>query len=389
MSKFTKKEILAILTAFGVAKPDTPINTLERIQNFHPPEFARIISLKYFGQQYFILLDNQADNQLDFIFSKLQSATKITNYQILEPLDSNNTKPYALPYKGKDCYLLKPTQPSGLRLDLFLVNQYPDKSRSLWQKHIKLGHVLVDNQICLSSKRLITSTNKVTLNLPVTNPVKPINIKLLYLDDNIIVIDKPTGVLSHAKGVLSNEYTVADFFKQYTSYQLDGNRPGIVHRLDRDTSGVMIGARNQATAKLLQEQFANQTAQKEYVAITASIPKNRQARLELPIARDPKNPKTFRIDRNGKMSLTNYEVLETVNHYALIKLTPLTGRTHQLRVHLAYLNCPIVGDRFYGQPDQRLYLHAQKLTITVPGFGKKTFTSPLPTSFKDFLESKK
>lgn len=386
MSKFTKKEILIILNAFGVTEPDALINTLGRVQHFRPPEFARIISFKYTGQQYFILMDNQANSQLDFIFSKLQLATRIPNYQILTPTNHNSSNQYAFSYKGKDCYLAQPTQISESRLDLFLADQYPDKSRSFWQKHIQLGHVLVNGKVCLSNKQAIKPTDNVSLALPKTNTVEAIDIKLLYLDDNVVVIDKPAGVLSHAKGALSDEYTVADFFKQYTDYQLDGNRPGIVHRLDRDTSGVMIGARNQPTAQLLQKQFANQTTQKEYIAITAQTPKNPQARLELPLGRDPKNPKTFRVDRNGKMSITNYQVLKTNYQQALIKLVPSTGRTHQLRVHLAYLNCPIVGDRFYGQPHQRLYLHAHKLTITIPNFGQKTFVSPLPKTFKDFFK---
>ena len=180
---------------------------------------------------------------------------------------------------------------------------------------------------------------------------------------------------------------MADFFKRYSTYALDTNRAGIVHRLDRDTSGVIIGARNNETANLLKKQFAKRLTKKTYIAITTSIPKLEKARIDLPIARNPKKPATFKVSSNGKVAITDYKVLKTNKNYALIELMPKTGRTHQLRVHLNYINCPILGDKVYGaKKADRMYLHAEKLEITIPNKGRMTFEAKLPKEFKDIFE---
>ena len=187
--------------------------------------------------------------------------------------------------------------------------------------------------------------------------------------------------MTHAKGALNDEFTVGEFFRRYSTYNADTNRPGIVHRLDRDTSGIMIGARNEETATMLQKQFADRKTKKTYIAITVGMPKNDAARIDLPIGRNPTAPSTFRVDAKGKSAITDYKVLQATDELAMLELRPYTGRTHQLRVHTKYMNTPILGDRVYGTAADRLYLHAKQLEITIPVGDRRTFEAPLPPEF--------
>src|SRR5690606_10034226 len=139
------------------------------------------------------------------------------------------------------------------RLDVLLAEQYPHLSRSTWQKHVKAGHVSVNGTVQTSPKHEVTDADAIAANTPDATDFSGHELPILYLDDNVIVVNKPAGVLTHAKGALNDEFTVAEFFRRYTTFGLETNRPGIVHRLDRDTSGVMIGARNPETAALLQK----------------------------------------------------------------------------------------------------------------------------------------
>jgi 23S rRNA pseudouridine1911/1915/1917 synthase len=209
---------------------------------------------------------------------------------------------------------------------------------------------------------------------------------VLYEDDDVIVINKPLGVLTHAKGALSDEFSVAEFMRTRTTDGADGNRPGIVHRLDRATSGVMIAAKTPEAKRFLQKQFQDRKAKKTYIALTSGQPKDPVATIKLPIERNPKKPQTFRVGPQGKPSETAYEVVEQTDNITMFRLKPVTGRTHQLRVHLAYLGCPILGDIFYdGKTADRLYLHAESLEITIPSRERMTFVAPLPPEFETKL----
>jgi 23S rRNA pseudouridine1911/1915/1917 synthase len=194
-------------------------------------------------------------------------------------------------------------------------------------------------------------------------------------------------VLTHSKGALNDEFTVADFFRRYTTNALDTNRPGIVHRLDRDTSGVIIGARNDETALLLKKQFADRTTKKQYAAVVDGKPKLAKALIDLPIGRNPSKPSQFRVDSKGKPAITAYEVLATNGTQSLLELRPKTGRTHQLRVHMQYIHTPIAGDRVYGAEDTatRLCLHAHSLEITIPTSKREIFTAPIPELFQEMV----
>jgi 23S rRNA pseudouridine1911/1915/1917 synthase len=269
-----------------------------------------------------------------------------------------------------------------MRLDAYMAEYWPEISRSVWQKYIAAGYVKVNGDVETSVKRNLDEDDEVTFELPDKPDHSQQTLPIIYQDDNVIVINKPVGVLTHSKGVLNDEFTTAEFFRQYTTYHLDTNRPGIVHRLDRDTSGVLIGARNDATATLLQKQFADRKTKKTYMAIVDGVPKEPRAVIDLPIGRNPSEPSTFRVDPKGKSAVTEYEVLATNDRQALVRLRPQTGRTHQLRVHMQYIGTPIHGDRVYGKkPADRLYLHAEQLEITIPKGDRRIFQAPLPVEF--------
>ncbi len=273
-----------------------------------------------------------------------------------------------------------------MRLDAYLAEYWPEYSRSTWQKYIEQGYVLVNGIVETSAKQQLSEDDIVTYNIPDAPDYSQQTLPVIYQDDNIIAINKPSGVLTHSKGALNEEFTVAEFFRPLTTYHQDTNRPGIIHRLDRDTSGVLIGARNDETAALLQRQFSDRKVKKTYVAVVDGVPKQHEALIDLPIGRNPKEPSMFRVDPGGKSAQTTYKVLASNGKLSLVELYPRTGRTHQLRVHMAYIGTPIHGDRVYGKPADRLYLHAKSLEITIPKGDRRTFEAPVPESFAKLVE---
>jgi RluA family pseudouridine synthase len=191
----------------------------------------------------------------------------------------------------------------------------------------------------------------------------------------------------HSKGAFNPEATVATFLQKYIT-DMEGERAGIVHRLDRATSGVIICAKTQDALSWLQKQFSQRKVKKTYMAIAMGGFQQKHAIIDMPIERNPKKPQTFRTGVNGKPAITEYEVVDSNKDMNLIKLSPQTGRTHQLRVHLSQLGHPILGDKFYGGPPaKRLFLHAQQLEITLPSRERKVFSSPLPQIFKRTMEN--
>lgn len=272
-----------------------------------------------------------------------------------------------------------------MRLDSYLAEYWPEYSRSQWQKYCKDGIVSVNNAIVTDPSIKLGEDDEVKIKLPKKQDFSTQTLPVIYEDNDVIVIDKPSGVLTHAKGAVSSEFSVAEFVKPKTTYKTDTNRPGIIHRLDRDTSGVIICAKNDEAAKMLQRQFSNRKVKKQYIAIIEGALKEDEAIIDLPIARNPKAPSTFRVDANGKPAQTKYKVLAADNKYSLVRLQPHTGRTHQLRVHMAHLGHPIVGDRVYGKDKERLMLHAKSLEVTLPGGKRKIFTSELPREFSDYF----
>lgn len=284
-----------------------------------------------------------------------------------------------------------------MRLDAYLAATYPDYSRSQLSQYITAGLVEINGCVIKKPSMAVDDGDEVVFHPPAKlNFADEITEfaqhNVVYMDDNVIVINKPAGMLVHAKGGIVPEFTVADFVRHYFDIEelnssQDNNRLGIVHRLDRATSGVMICARNLTTVSLLSRQFAERKTHKTYLAVTEKVPSEMSARIDLPIGRNLSQPSTFRVDGKGKPAITDYTVLRVnSDNTALIELKPQTGRTHQLRVHLAYLGCPILGDPVYGHGEygDRLMLHAYKLEITIPGVNggeRRVFIAEPPAEF--------
>jgi len=341
-----------------------------------------------------------------------------------------------------------------MRLDAYLAKRYPEFSRSVWQKYIQAGYVSINGKKAAKTA-MVSDESDICIDIPQSSQ-KPLDLPIIYEDDNVIVIDKPAGVLTHSKGALNDEFTVSDFIRTRSKGQVTrdkeppigsdpivvkntsigsdpielDNRFGIVHRLDRGTSGVMIGAKNEEVLKYLQRQFADRKVKKTYLAVVEktpdvlrhceakpkqssanekksgllrhSVPRNDNFVIDLPMGRNPRQPATFRVDPKGKPAVTNVKVLENYDDgTALVELKPQTGRTHQLRVHMAHIGAPIVGDSTYGPSEKRrvkseksnetapvdskasngarMMLHAAELEVTLPGGERRVFTSPPPS----------
>ncbi len=276
----------------------------------------------------------------------------------------------------------------GERLDVAIMESTHGLSRAFVQKLCKQGDILVNNEPVDQKYKLKTDDSihiDYDFNEPEHMPI--INLPILYEDDDCVVIEKPIGVLSHSKGNFNAEATVATWLHDRVT-GLSGDRAGIVHRLDRATSGVMICAKNPQAVSWLQKQFSQRKVKKTYIALVNGVITPEEAIIDMPIERNPKAPATFRVGANGKPAKTHYRVLKTSSDYTLLELTPETGRTHQLRVHLKKLGHPIVGDNMYGgEVAERLFLHALNLELTLPNKSRIKFTAKLPMVFKKKMAS--
>jgi 23S rRNA pseudouridine1911/1915/1917 synthase len=281
----------------------------------------------------------------------------------------------------------------GQRLDVLLAAAMPTISRAFVQKLCDEGKVTVQGQPSKNGYKVREGDIVMVDYDPSTQGVIPeIELPILYEDDTCVVMNKPGGVLTHSQGAATPEATVATFLRSKVAKDLAGERAGIVHRLDRATSGVILGAKTSKALSFLQKQFAQRKVKKTYVAIVAGHLKQKEAFIDMPIERNPKAPATFRVGANGKPAQTHYKVLQENKHASLVELKPETGRTHQLRVHLTHIGHPIIGDPLYGdgKHGDRLYLHALSLEITVPGKEggqRKTFTAPLPPEFNEYMKT--
>lgn len=267
------------------------------------------------------------------------------------------------------------------RLDTFLAEQFPAISRSFLQKLCSNDQVEVNGSPQKSGYR-ISPQDKINVlyDMASIDEIDDIELPIVYQDDDIIVINKPAGVISHARGRYWNEPSVASFVRQITGQQ--GERAGIVHRLDRATSGIMVCAKTTAAMKHLQLQFADRSVTKMYAAIVEGVLEPTAAIIDMAIERNPKAPSTFRVGPNGKTAQTEYHVRKADNGLSLLSLKPKTGRTHQLRVHLKHQGHPIVGDELYGgHKADRLYLHAESIELQLPSGSMKCFSASLPPEF--------
>ncbi len=265
----------------------------------------------------------------------------------------------------------EPEKPEKVRLDILMGEIFKSYNRSSLQKFIEFGFVTVDGEMAKKPNQKFERGVKIDLKIPDTMKNADLVPKVIYEDGNVVVLNKPAGLLSMAKGQYCPENTLE-------RYGL------LVHRLDRDTSGVVIMAKSPEVQTFLKKQFQDRKTHKTYYAIVSGRPKLDEAKIDLPLARDLKRPTTFRVDPNGKASETYYKVIKSDGEHSLVELRPTTGRTHQLRVHMKYLGHPILGDPVYGEEKaDRLYLHANKLEVTLPGGKRTTFEAKLPKEFTD------
>lgn len=387
MARLAIREIMNILRTYQLASEDDMLRSISNVFYSTPSPHHQLIDFLFNDQHYVCVIDGANDSETkgnQGIVDKYLSHQKAKI--ISNPLDNSTS---AMPYKAKSCYLFM-IEDVRMRLDQFLASKYSDKSRTMWQKIIKRGDVSVNDEIVKSPKMMIMPSDNIQIAKLDLQPVSKQSFEIIYQDNNVIAINKPAGILTHSKGSFNDEFTVADFFKQYSNYHLDTNRPGIIHRLDRDTSGIIIGALNDETASTLQRQFSERKTKKTYYAIVQGRPKLDKAVIDLPISRNPKKPSQFKVSPNGKSAVTQYEVIDTTGSLSLIKLQPTTGRTHQLRVHMEYIGTPILGDRVYSKkPSSRMFLHAYSLEITIPTSDRKIFTAKLPEEYKEFFNDER
>jgi len=273
------------------------------------------------------------------------------------------------------------------RLDMYVLSERPRLSRAFAAKLIDDGKVLVNGSTKKPGYK-VQDDDIITIDYDEStlDQIPSIDLPILYEDEYCMVINKPAGVLTHAQGELVTEATVATFLRGIAP-DMHGERAGIVHRLDRATSGVIVVAKNQSTLAFLQKQFADRTVRKTYMAIIQGHLKQAAAIIDMPIERNPKAPATFRVGPNGKPAVTQYKVISESERASLVELRPKTGRTHQLRVHMQQIGHPIIGDPLYGDGayGDRLYLHAHELSITLPNGESKVFKAPLPPEFEEYM----
>jgi len=377
--KVSVNDLLAILRRFDKADETRVPREIDQVTRAHPNAINQLVSFRFDRAYFHVLFDDTAEDREDYILKQIRIPKPYAVGAILENPTSDLTT-YGLPFKGKDTYLFQ-EQNHKKRLDVLLAERHPETSRSTWQKHIKAGNITVNDKPAKNAKQEVIDADSIAINIPAGTDFSQHELPIIYLDDDVIVVNKPAGILTHSKGALNDEFTVADFFRRYTTDGLDTSRPGIVHRLDRDTSGVIIGGRTPEACALLKAQFSERKAKKWYLAVVDGHPAESEAVIDLPIGRNPKAPSTFRVDSKGKAATTEYVVLKSQDKHSLVRLHPLTGRTHQLRVHMQYLRTPILGDRVYGKVSQRLYLHAYRLEITIKPGVRKTFNAPIPAAF--------
>ncbi|HAV42289.1 MAG TPA: RluA family pseudouridine synthase [Acidobacteria bacterium] len=287
------------------------------------------------------------------------------------------------------------------RLDLFLKDRLKKISRSKIQKAIKGGQVTVDGLTVKSGHKLKPGEVVEILTEESTPDIElepqEIKLNIIYEDSQVIVIDKPAGLTVHPgagqpRGTLVNGLV---FF--YPEIKNVGSplRPGIVHRLDKDTSGLMVVARTQAAYHSLRRQFEDRSVEKVYLGLAAGRFKDKKGIIDLPVGRHPAERQKMSVkSRKPRVAITRYEVLREFKHSTLLALKPLTGRTHQLRVHLSALGHPLLGDSRYGQTDEkkrkpgsRLFLHAFELSFEHPVKKERLkFRCPLPANLQEILD---
>ena len=284
----------------------------------------------------------------------------------------------------------------GERLDSLVAEHCDDLSRSTVKSLIEQGKILVNSQLSKASYR-VKEGDEIRVDIPEPKEIRlePQNLPLpiIYQDEDLVVVNKPKGMVVHpAKGNWDNTMVNALLYHVRDLSGINGElRPGIVHRLDKDTSGVMVVAKNDRAHRCLAEQIKEHSINREYLALVHGTIKENLGTIDAPIGRSKVDRKKMAVTGNGRSALTNYEVMERFKDYTLVKVQLLTGRTHQIRVHFAYIGQPVVGDPLYGPSKKHLgldsqALHAYRLGFIHPSSGEYLeFNSPMPDYFAKIL----
>ena len=297
---------------------------------------------------------------------------------------------------------------AGERLDRWLARVMPETSRARLQAVIAAGGVLVDGRAARPSLRL-KAGQSVSVRLPAPRPADPlaedIPITVVHEDRHLLVVDKPAGLVVHPGAGRASGTLVNALLHRVRDLSGVGGvlRPGIVHRLDRGTSGLLVVAKDDATHLALSRQFSGRTVEKEYLAVVLGVPRAAEGTIDVPIGRDPIHRQRMSVRApRGRAARSTYRVVEALDGAALLRVRIATGRTHQIRVHLAALGHPVAGDATYGgrrspasrRPEARAALealarpalHAARLAFTHPSSGERvSFDSPLPRDLQALL----
>jgi 23S rRNA pseudouridine1911/1915/1917 synthase len=297
---------------------------------------------------------------------------------------------------------------AGARLDAYLAAQITGWSRARLQRLIESGDVLVNSKLAKASYR-VAAKDEIEVELapaPASNfTPENIPLEIVFEDDYVIVINKPAGLVVHpAAGIQSGTLAnaLAYHFQQLSN--AGSIRPGIVHRLDKDTSGLLVAAKTESSHENLSDQFRAREVFKSYIALVYGVVKQESGRIEQPIARDPRNRTRMAIVAGGRGALSLYKVRRSYDSFTLLDVELKTGRTHQIRVHLSWFKHPVVGDELYGggrdnnvqdvqlrariRKLKRQFLHAEQLSFQHPQTGEQMrFVAPLPPELTDLLET--
>jgi len=285
------------------------------------------------------------------------------------------------------------------RLDKFLVELLQEFSRSRIQALIANGYVDVNGHAAKKAGQMLESGFNVTVRIPPPAPTnliaEDIPIAIVFENDDLIVVNKPAGMVVHpAAGHSSGTLVNAVLGYEPDIEGIGGEeRPGVVHRLDKETSGLILLAKNERAHRWLQDQFRLRKVEKTYLALVDGKPPTPSGRVEAYIGRDPSHRKRMAIvsESRGREAISEYKTVENFTNHTLLEFHPLTGRTHQIRLHCAFLGCPIVGDEVYGRKKpsveiNRHFLHAYRLKIVLPGEkDQRTFDAPLPQELQRVL----
>jgi len=287
-----------------------------------------------------------------------------------------------------------PEQAAGERLDRFLASLEEVGSRSAAERLLGTGDVLVDGRAVAKSHRLsggeeieFEPAERTSTRLD----AEPMDLRIAYEDEHLLIVDKPAGLVvhpapGHASGTLVHGLLAHDIAGG------DAERPGLVHRLDRDTSGLMVAARSAEAHRRLQGLVRRRALERRYLALVVGRPRSRRGRIEAPIGRDRRDPFKHSLDTDTpRDAITHFELAELLPRHALLDVRLETGRTHQIRVHLAAVELPVAGDPVYGRPRElgleRQFLHASRLAFPHPFTGERVEAeSPLPSELSAALE---